>query len=141
MRVHQGRRSCDLLTLNLAGIPLGTEWIVDAHGCDPPSLRSSVILARLFARIVEEMELRPTGEAVWHVFPGQGGITGVLLLSESHLSCHTFPEHGFAAFNLYSCRPAQEWPWVERLKDAIGATMVHIRSVSRGDLAGSAKRA
>ncbi len=138
MTVHQGLRSCDLLTLTLPGIPLGTEWIVDAFGCDPSSLRSSVSLVRLFARIVEEMELRPIGEAVWHVFPGQGGITGVLLLSESHLACHTFPEHGFAAFNLYSCRPAHEWPWAERLKEAIGATHVHLRSFSRGDLPGSA---
>ena len=93
---------------------LGTEWIVDAHGCDPSALRSSTTLVRLFARIVEEMDLHPTSEAVWHVFPGQGGVTGVLLLSESHLTCHTFPERGFAALNLYSCRPAQAWPWISR---------------------------
>ena len=79
-------------------VALGTEWIVDAHGCDPSALRSCAALGRLFARIVEELGLHPAGEPVWHVFPGQGGITGVLLLSESHLACHTFPERGFAAF-------------------------------------------
>ena len=119
--------------LNVTPLPLGTEWIVDAFGCDPALLRSSAALVRLFARVVEEMDLHPTSEAVWHVFPGPGGITGVLLLSESHLTCHTFPERGFAAFNLYSCRPAQEWPWVERLKEGIGATDVSVRSFSRGD--------
>ncbi len=108
---------------------------MDAHGCDPSSLKSSLTLVRLFAQIVEEMNLHPTSEAVWHVFPGEGGITGVLLLSESHLTCHTFPERGFAAFNLYSCRPAQEWPWGERLKGALGATLVRIRSLTRGDSA------
>ena len=118
----------------LKQIALGTEWIVDAHGCDAASLRSSVILVKLFARVVEEMDLHPTSEAVWHVFPGPGGITGVLLLSESHLTCHTFPERGFAAFNLYSCRPAQPWPWAERLQEAVGATQVSVRSFSRGDL-------
>lgn len=116
----------------MQGIQLGTEWIVDAHGCDPSLLRASGTLVRLFAQIVEELNLRPTSEAVWHVFPGEGGITGVLLLSESHLTCHTFPERGFAALNLYSCRPAQEWPWADRLKVAIGATDVEIRSISRG---------
>jgi S-adenosylmethionine decarboxylase len=118
----------------LEAIPLGTEWIVDAYGCDPASLRSSVILVRLFARVVEEMDLHPTNDAVWHVFPGPGGITGVLLLSESHLTCHTFPERGFAAFNLYSCRPAQEWPWADRLKEALGATRVTVRALARGDV-------
>jgi S-adenosylmethionine decarboxylase len=118
----------------LEGIPLGTEWIVDAYGCDPASLRSSVALVRLFAQVVEEMSLHPTSDAVWHVFPGAGGITGVLLLSESHLTCHTFPERGFAALNLYSCRPAQEWPWAERLKTALGATRVSVRALPRGDV-------
>lgn len=118
----------------LKQIALGTEWIVDAHGCSPESLRSSVMLTKLFARVVEEMDLHPTSEAVWHVFPGAGGITGVLLLSESHLTCHTFPERGFAAFNLYSCRPAEPWPWAERLRELVGATQVSVRSFSRGDL-------
>jgi S-adenosylmethionine decarboxylase len=116
----------------LDDIPLGAEWIVDAYGCDPGRLCSSVDLVRLFARVVEEMDLHPTNEAVWHVFPGAGGITGVLLLSESHLTCHTFPERGFAALNLYSCRPAREWPWGERLKEALGAARVTVRAVPRG---------
>jgi S-adenosylmethionine decarboxylase len=113
---------------------LGTEWIVDAHVCDPSSLRSCAALGRLFACIVDELELHATGEPVWHVFPGQGGITGVLLLSESHLACHTFPERGFAAFDLYCCRPSQEWPWAERLAEALGAAQVRVRSVPRGEL-------
>ena len=113
---------------------LGTEWIVDAHGCDPSLLRSRAALGRLFARIVDELGLHPAGEAVWHVFPGQGGITGVLLLSESHLACHTFPERGFAAFDFYSCRPSQEWPWAQRLADTLGAAQVRVRVVPRGEL-------
>ena len=117
----------------LPDFALGTQWIVDAHGCDPSLLRSCAALSGLFARIVEELGLHPASEAVWHVFPGQAGITGVLILSESHLACHTFPEHGFAAFDLYSCRPSQEWPWAERLADALGAAEVRVRSVPRGE--------
>ena len=118
----------------LPDLGLGTEWIVDAHGCDPSSLRSCAALGRLFARIVDELGLHPAAEAVWQVFPGQGGITGVLILSESHLACHTFPERGFAAFDLYCCRPSQEWPWAERLADSLGAAEVRVRSVPRGEL-------
>lgn len=117
----------------LEPVPLGSEWIVDAHGCDPALLRSSFALARLFALVVDEMDLHPIKETVWHVFPGQGGITGVLLLSESHLACHTFPERGFAAINLYSCRKAKEWPWAERLQGVLGATRVNVRSFERGN--------
>jgi S-adenosylmethionine decarboxylase len=118
----------------LPDLVLGTQWIVDAHGCDPSALRSCAALGRLFARIVDELGLHAVGEPVWHVFPAQGGITGVLLLSESHLACHTFPERGFAAFDLYCCRRSQEWPWAERLADALGAAEVRVRSVPRGEL-------
>jgi S-adenosylmethionine decarboxylase len=118
---------------DLPHLVLGTEWIVDAHGCDPSSLRSCTALGALFARIVDELGLHPAGEPVWHVFPGRGGLTGLLLLSESHLACHTFPERGFAAFNLYCCRSPQEWPWAERLADALGAAEVRVRCVTRGE--------
>jgi S-adenosylmethionine decarboxylase len=118
----------------LSDLALGTEWIVDAHGCDPSLLRSSEALRRLFERIVHELGLHPVADAVWHVFPGAVGITGVLVLSESHLTCHTFPERGFAAFDLYCCRPSQQWPWAERLAEAIGAASVNVRSLARGQV-------
>jgi len=105
---------------------------VDAHGCDPEALRSKEILAGLFARIVDEVGLLAAAEPVWHLFPGQGGITGLLLLRESHLACHTFPERGFAAFNLYCCRPKDPWPWERNLVEVLKAKAVSVRQVGRG---------
>jgi S-adenosylmethionine decarboxylase len=113
-------------------IPPGTEWVVDAHGCDPARLRSPDALQAVFALVVRELGLSAAGDAVWRVFPGEGGITGLQLLTESHLACHTFPERGFAAFNLYCCRPRAEWPWAERLRDALGAADVQVTTLVRG---------
>ncbi len=114
-------------------VPPGTEWVVDAHGCDPQALRSLEVLEALFRQVVDELGLRAAGEPQWRVFPGEGGITGLLLLTESHLACHTFPERGFAAFNLYCCRPREDWPWADRLRDALSAREVTVRRLSRGD--------
>ena len=113
-------------------MPSGTEWVVDAHGCDPESLRSTAALQSVFERVVREVGLSAAGDPVWRVFPGEGGITGLQLLSESHLACHTFPETGFAAFNLYCCRPRAEWPWGARLREAIGAADVQVTTLLRG---------
>ena len=113
-------------------IPSGTEWVVDAHGCDPESLRSPVALKAVFDRLLRELGLSAAGEPVWRIFPGEGGITGLLLLTESHLACHTFPERGFAAFNLYCCQPRSAWPWSERLREALGATDVQVTTLVRG---------
>ena len=110
----------------------GCEWIVDAHGCDPSALGSLATLKALFESLIADLGLQPVAEAVWHQFPDAGGITGVVVLSESHLTCHTFPERGFAALNLYCCRPRPGWPWAERLSVALGATDVHVATHRRG---------
>jgi S-adenosylmethionine decarboxylase len=115
-----------------SAVATGSEWLVDASGCRPEALRSIPTFEALFACIVEDLGLKPVRPAVWHQFPGQGGLTGLLLLSESHLACHTFPERGFAALNLYCCRERPEWAWHRRLAEAIGAADVSVRRVPRG---------
>lgn len=109
----------------------GLEWLVDAFGCAPAALRDPACLERVFARAVDELGLHPVAPVVLHTFPDPGGITGVLVLSESHLTCHTFPERGFAAWNLYCCRARPDWPWAERLAEMLGASRVDVRRLAR----------
>lgn len=112
----------------------GTEWIVEARGCRPEALRSEAALRDLFERAVRELGLRPVAPPVFHRFPPPGGVTGVLLLSESHLTCHTFPESGYAALNLYCCRPRAAWDFPARCAEILGATRTEVRTVARGGL-------
>lgn len=110
---------------------IGTEWLVEAGGCRPEALRDRELLERLFARIVEELALHPLHDGVWHRFAGEGGITGFLMLTESHLACHTYPEHGTLTINLYCCRRRDDWPWRERLAEIVGASDVRVRALDR----------
>lgn len=116
-------------------MPCGCEWIVDAFGCDPDALRSRETLDALVAQVLRELALTAVGPAVWHQFPGPGGLTGVVVLAESHLTCHTFPERGFAAFNLYCCRPRAPWPWALELTRRLGAAEVRVVTYERGTAA------
>jgi S-adenosylmethionine decarboxylase len=120
----------------------GEEWIVEALGCLPERLADPATLRALFAQIVTELSLHPVGEALWHQFPAPtatadgdageaGGITGLLMLAESHLTVHTFPEHGSACLNLFCCTPRAAWDWEARLQARLGATVVHVRHVAR----------
>src|ERR1700758_825070 len=99
----------------------GIEWIVEAHGCAPESLADLPTLTALFQRIIVELKLRPVGDTQWHQFPQTGGITGLCLLSESHLACHTFPEFGSLCLNLFCCVPRQEWEFETHLAQLFAA--------------------
>ncbi len=109
----------------------GIEWIVEAHGCSPASLADLPLLRALFQRIINDLNLRPVGETQWHQFPQTGGITGLCLLAESHLTCHTFPEFGSICLNLFCCVPRTEWDFSASLCESFGATFVNVRSVMR----------
>ena len=114
----------------------GLEWVVDAFGCDPGALRDPQQLQVLFDRAFGELGLHPVGPTNVHAFPGHGGVTAMQLLSESHLTAHTFPERRYAAFNLYCCKVRPDWPWAERLRELLGAERVEVRRLERPGRAG-----
>src|ERR1700752_3053841 len=99
---------------------VGVEWIVDAQGCSSELLRDLDRLRLLFREIVSALQLRPLGETRWHQFPNAGGITGLCLLAESHLACHTFPEFGSLCLNVFCCRPRADWDFEGALKSEFG---------------------
>jgi S-adenosylmethionine decarboxylase len=108
----------------------GCEWIVEAHVCDPAELSNTAALRLLFDHLIGEMSLHPVGDAQWHQFPG-GGITGLALLEESHIACHTFPEHGSLCLNVFCCRPRPDWDFEQYLRQAFGAHSVEVRKLDR----------
>jgi S-adenosylmethionine decarboxylase len=116
-------------------MPVGTEWLVDAYGCRADALRDLGVVRALLERILLRLELRVVGEGHWHAFDGAGGVTGIYLLTESHLSCHTYPEHGVLTINLYCCRTRPEFPWHDELERAVGAGDVVVRTVARAEAA------
>jgi len=126
------RSAPSVSTASSGPVDSGAEWIVDATGCDPELLKSQSILADLFDAIVSELGLNVIGTPQWHPFPEPGGVTGLALLSESHLACHTYPEFQLLTLNLYCCRPHTDWPWEAELCRRVGAQHVRVRRVERG---------
>jgi S-adenosylmethionine decarboxylase len=114
----------------------GIEWVVDAHGCSAEALRDLALVRKLFDQIVADLHLQPVGETQWHQFPNTGGLTGLCLLAESHLACHTFPEFGSLCLNLFCCVPRKSWDFEGELAAAFGATSVTVRTMTRSYSAG-----
>jgi S-adenosylmethionine decarboxylase len=110
----------------------GSEWLVDAFGCDPAQLRNLDVLCALGRRVVAALELNVIGEPLLHHFGGEGGVTGLYLLSESHLTWHTFPESALCTLNLFCCRPRPMLDWSSVLREGLGARHVTVSVVPRG---------
>ena len=85
----------------------GLHLTADASGCPPelPALREPDALRALCLAAVSEAGLTPVGE-LFHRFAadsGGGGVTGVVLLAESHLAVHTWPELDAVTLDVYVC--------------------------------------
>jgi len=67
-----------------------------------------------------------------HTFSDGGGITGVALLAESHISVHTWPELNYAAFDAFMCGNAKPEKAVALLEEIFKPTKVDIKEILRG---------
>jgi len=110
---------------------LGTEWLIDASGCDPTALADPDRLREVFERIIRDLDLHVIGEIAWHQFDSPHGISGLALLSVAHVTLHTYPEFRAATFNLYCCRNRASWSWEATLKQMLGAAEVKVRVFER----------
>ncbi|WP_029953871.1 adenosylmethionine decarboxylase [Achromobacter sp. DH1f] len=70
--------------------------------------------------------------AHFHHFGAGAGVTGVVMLSESHISVHSWPEHQFAALDIFMCGAARPEQALERLRAALAPLTVRVTTVDRG---------
>jgi S-adenosylmethionine decarboxylase len=67
-----------------------------------------------------------------HHFEPNGGVSGVAVLAESHISIHTWPEASFAALDVFMCGNANPDACVPVLREAFGAGKVAVQELLRG---------
>ena len=82
----------------------GLHLTADLSGCATalPAMHDPQALRALCLQGVAAAGLQPVGE-LFHRFPPPGGVTGVVLLAESHLAVHTWPELGAVTLDVYVC--------------------------------------
>nr|CAJ31141.1 S-adenosylmethionine decarboxylase [uncultured sulfate-reducing bacterium] len=83
---------------------LGNHFLLDLWGVSPTILNDDEELERLLLSAAEAGGAHPV--ECWFRFFEPQGITGVILLNESHLTIHTWPELAYAAVDVFTCGPA-----------------------------------
>jgi len=110
---------------------VGHHYIVEASGCDPEIISKVEQVEQILVRAAEAAKVQ-----VWsisfHRF-NPGGVSGVVVISESHLSVHTWPELRYVALDIFTCgQDARPEAAVKSALADFGATNVHITEVTRG---------
>ncbi|HEX7640621.1 MAG TPA: adenosylmethionine decarboxylase [Burkholderiaceae bacterium] len=111
--------------------PLGRHALADLQGVAPAMLGDALLIESLLTRAAVAAGATPIFAKFHHFGAGQG-VTGVLLLAESHISIHTWPEHGFAAVDAFMCGAAQPDLAVRIVCDALHPEHCETRMVERG---------
>jgi S-adenosylmethionine decarboxylase len=116
----------------------GLHLVADLRGCTPPAplLSDAAALRTLSLQLVREAGLHPVGD-LFHPFPAPGGVTGVVLLAESHLALHTWPELGVVTLDIYVCNRSadnagQARALLDRLCAALAPQERQVQAVARG---------
>ncbi|MEQ8664740.1 MAG: adenosylmethionine decarboxylase [Rhodospirillales bacterium] len=68
----------------------------------------------------------------FHHFTPNDGVSGVVVLAESHISIHTWPERGFAAIDIFMCGDCDPADAVPVLRDAFGPGRIELEENRRG---------
>lgn len=110
---------------------VGHHYIVEGSGCNPDVISRVEKVEQILVRAAEVADVQ-----IWaisfHRFRPMG-VSGVVVISESHLSVHTWPEVGYVALDIFTCGDrAKPEAAVQHALKAFGATNMHITEVTRG---------
>ena len=112
--------------------------MLDGYGADPARLRDRARLAGLLDSLPALLGMHPIAPAqVVEVGPNNlkdpGGLSGFVMIAESHLSFHTFPARGFVSIDLYTCRDTIDRARVVALlTEAFAITSLDVFAQDRG---------
>ncbi|MBU9714176.1 adenosylmethionine decarboxylase [Evansella tamaricis] len=109
---------------------MGRHVIAELWECDTEKLNDMDYIERLFvdAALKSGAEVR---EVAFHKFAPQG-VSGVVIISESHLTIHSFPEHGYASIDVYTCGDLDPNVAAQHISNELNAKSTEVVELPRG---------
>lgn len=112
---------------------LGYHTLIEFHGCSPRTIADSDKVASILLEAAKISKAHIV-DSLFHKF-NPHGVSGVIVISESHFTIHTWPEYGYAAIDLFSCSKKINVPaMVEYLKKSLKPKTTSVIELKRGIL-------
>jgi S-adenosylmethionine decarboxylase proenzyme len=119
---------------------LGRHLLVEYHGCDPEILNDLERVKKFMLEAASESGATVL-DASFHYFTPQG-VSGVVVIAESHLAIHTWPEYGYAAVDIFTCgNTVDPWKAFHYLRSTLDSKETSVNEIVRGELSHLQSRA
>lgn len=112
---------------------LGRHILVEFYNCDNRLLNDTKLIEKYMVEAANKAKATVV-KSVFHTF-NPWGVSGVVVIQESHLTIHTWPEYGYAAVDLFTCGEEVD-PWIafQFLKEKLKAEKTETFEIDRGEV-------
>ena len=111
---------------------LGNHILVEFMNCDPKIMNDVAGIERDMVAAAQKAGATVINSTFHHFSPF--GVSGVVVIQESHLAIHTWPEYGYAAVDLFTCGEMDAWISFDHLKECFGSTSYSALEMKRGSV-------
>ena len=112
---------------------VGKHIIVDMHGCNPELLKKVDFISEAMHQAAKKSHATIVGKFFKQFDPW--GVSGVIVIAESHISIHTWPEHGLASIDYFSCSDEPNIvAAINHLSSSFQASSMQVVELGRGDM-------
>ena len=109
---------------------LGRHFIAEFYNCNPATINDMHTIETIMTEAVK-ISGATIIKPFFHTFSPQG-VSGVIVISESHFAIHPWPEYSYAAVDLFSCSDFRYRDALKYIKDKIESDEYFINVINRG---------
>lgn len=110
---------------------LGKHVLIEYYDCDSKVLKNTSLIEKYMIEAAKVAQATIV-ESVFHTF-NPWGVSGVVVIEESHLTIHTWPEYKYAAVDLFTCGDTiKPWAAFKLLEEKLKAERADLTEISRG---------
>lgn len=116
----------------MSNVALGNHILVEFMNCDPHIMNDVATIERDMVDAARKAGATVINSTFHHFSPY--GVSGVVVIQESHLAIHTWPEYGYAAVDLFTCGEMDAWISFDYLKECFKSKSYSALEMKRGSV-------
>jgi S-adenosylmethionine decarboxylase proenzyme len=113
---------------------LGMHYLAEFHHCPYEIINDTVCVEEIMNRAAEKSRATII-KSLFHKFSPHG-VSGIIVVAESHFAIHTWPEHGYASVDLFSCGEFDYMSALEHIRHELKAASHTYSAIERGRVPG-----